>query len=153
MVGPRVGGIEISCIAHATEDYDKVLEALLNTVPPHLRDLVRERVLYEDLLGHYKDPIRVYRVRVSGGEALEVLKWILGRMSRSDYELLLLSLEDRFDASSKRVYIRISKQDAYRGEISLGFDDDVIRVVVTVSGIGDVRGLEEFLREVLSRSQ
>lgn len=147
----EVRDLEISTIAHATEDYSKVERAVLNILPPDLRDLYANRIEYQDTLGHYKNPIRLYRLEISGKDSLEILKWILGRLSRSEFETLLLSLEDRFDKRDRRFFIRLSKQDAYLGEIALGFDDDIIRVSIGISRVKSLRDLENFLRELVSK--
>ncbi|MEZ0290558.1 MAG: RNA-binding domain-containing protein [Sulfolobales archaeon] len=141
-------GVEISCIAHATEDYDKVLQAILNTSSPGLRDLLRKNISYEDTLGHYKDPIRIYRAKLEREYAYEYLSHILTRLSRSEFEIVLLSLEERYDPRENKVYLRISKQDAYRNSISLAFDDDMIRVVTTLRGPRSVPLVERFIRSL-----
>ncbi|MEM0043364.1 MAG: RNA-binding domain-containing protein [Sulfolobales archaeon] len=141
-------GVEISCIAHATEDYNKVVQAILNTAPEGIRDLLKNKLSYEDTQGYYKDPIRIYRARLEKKEAQEYIAHIIRRLSKAEFEVLILALEERYDPRDGRLYIRISKQDAFRNIISLAFDDDVIRLVATLAGTRDVKKVEEFLRSL-----
>ena len=143
--------IEISSIAHATEDPEKVLIAILNILPEDLRGFIRERIEYTDTYGHYKDPIRIYRIKIENNDAEKILSYILNRLSSSEKEILLLSLEDRYDPSTRKLFIRLSKQDAYKGEVSIGFDDDIIRIAVGISGAKNIKDLENYLRSLIKK--
>ncbi len=147
----RIRDVVISTIAHATESFEKVEEAIMNIITPDLRDLYRSKITYEDTIGYYKDPIRVYRLKISQRDSDQVIKWILGKLSRSEFEILLLSLEDRYDKKSRRIFIRLSKQDAFLGEVSLGFDDDIIHISIGVSNVKSIKDLENYLRSMVSK--
>ena len=75
----------------------------------------------------------------------------MSKLSKSEFETILLSLEDRYDKRSRRMFIRLSKQDAFLGEISLGFDDDIIHVSIGVSNVRSVKDLEDYLRNMVSK--
>jgi len=147
----KIRDVIISTIAHATESYEKVEEALINIVAPDLRDTYRGRLHYENATGYYKDPIRVYRLKISGEDSVQVIKWIMNKLSKSEFETILLSLEDRYDKKSKRMFIRLAKQDAFLGEISLGFDDDIIHVSIGVSNVKTIKDLENYLRDMVNK--
>jgi RNA binding exosome subunit len=147
----KIRDVIISTIAHATESYEKVEKALLNIIDPDLRNIYQNKLFYEDTTGYYKDPIRIYRLKISGEDSERVVKWIMNKLSKSEFETILLSLEDRYDKRSRRMFIRLSKQDAFLGEISLGFDDDIIHVSIGVSNIRSVKDLENYLRSMVSK--
>ncbi len=147
----KIRDVIISTIAHATESYEKVEKALINIIDPDLKNIYQSRIFYEDTTGYYKDPIRIYRLKISGDDSERVVKWIMSRLSKSEFETILLSLEDRYDKRSRRMFIRLSKQDAFLGEISLGFDDDIIHVSIGVSNVRSVKDLEDYLRNMVSK--
>ncbi|MGC9009584.1 MAG: RNA-binding domain-containing protein [Sulfolobales archaeon] len=147
----KIRDVIISTIAHATESYEKVEKALINIIDPDLRNIYQNKLFYEDTTGYYKDPIRIYRLKISGEDSERVVKWIMSKLSKSEFETILLSLEDRYDKRSRRMFIRLSKQDAFLGEISLGFDDDIIHVSIGVSNVRSVRDLENYLRSMVSK--
>ncbi len=136
--------LEARVYVHATESREKVLQALLNLFPEDVRgDLVIEEERYE---GHYGNPIIVITARIEGEKARRALESILSRMRTTDVRYLEGSLEERVDKSGV-MYFRVSKQDAYLGEVSVYEADDVIRVSVHFQG-GRRRAIKEY-REIL----
>jgi RNA binding exosome subunit len=127
----RVRSIELQAICHATESPEKVLQALLNLVPPDIRGKIR--VEESVAKGHHGNPIRIISASLKGEEAEDTAKWIFGRLSESDLRLLELSLDRRIDRSG-HLYLRIDKQEAYLGRMMVGSGGDVIRVVISVRG-------------------
>ncbi len=124
---------------HATENRDKVVKAVLEIFPEKIRGSVRlESEVYE---GYYGNPIEVLTIELSDPtEALETLKYIVGRLDEIDRVKLLGTLEERVDKQGG-LYIRFSKQNAFKGTLKLEEGDDVIRVHIRFSG-----GKKEALR-------
>ncbi len=126
-----VRALEARVFVHATEDKDKVVKALLEIIPDDLRRNIN--IEEEVLEGHYGNPIIKLSVSVEGKDASRVLEYLLSRLSPADKRLLAASLEDRVDREGT-LYIRLSKQEAYKGNIYVYESDDVIRISVRFTG-------------------
>ena len=137
-----VRAVEARVFVHATEDKEKVIQALLEVLPENLR---REVEIEEERLeGHYGNPIIKLTIRVEGEDARRVLEYLLSRLSAADKRLLAASLEDRVDREGT-LYFRISKQEAYKGNIYIYEADDVIRISVHFTGRRS-RAMKEYER-------
>jgi hypothetical protein len=132
--------LEVETHAHATEDLDKVIQALNNLVG---------QVTYETIQvqGHYGNPITVVKAAMgkASGECLDVVaKRLLSMLSDADRQLLLLSLDERMDGD--KLYLRFNKQSAYRGLARLDDGGDVIKVVIHFNpGLAWGRGIKSLL--------
>jgi RNA binding exosome subunit len=135
-----VDRLEVETHAHATEDLDKVIQALNNLVG---------QVTYETIQvqGHYGNPITVVKAAMgkASGECLDVVaKRLLSMLSDADRQLLLLSLDERMDGD--KLYLRFNKQSAYRGLARLDDGGDVIKVVIHFNpGLAWGRGIKSLL--------
>lgn len=121
--------IELSCHVHATEDEKKVLKALWNVLPEHMRESGRVSVTSFKVRGYYGNPILIITASVSGPDAKEVLEHLFEKLSSEDRKYLSETLTARFQGG--KLYLRLNKQKAYAGVIGLSEGDDVIRVVVS----------------------
>ncbi len=113
--------IRATAYCHATEDCDKVAKALINIVPG---EVISERVE-----GYYGNIITALRVDVEGCVATKILSDILKLLDDLDFNILINSIE----IYKNRIFIRISKQKAYRKIVRLDSGDDVIHVEVRFS--------------------
>lgn len=112
---------EISVFAHATEDEDKVKQAV--------KRLAKYDPTFESqrLTGHYEDPINLLTSKTAQKrEATDFLANIVNKLSSLDREILLNELPNRVDPQG-RLYIRLDKQKAYHGRAALN-ETDPIRV-------------------------
>jgi len=116
-----VKAAEVSVFAHATEDEEKVKQAV--------QRIARYEHAWEArrLSGHYDDPIILLTSRTGKRrEAVDLLANIVGRLSSLDREALLSELPNRVDAQGS-LYVRLDKQKAYHGRVVLN-DNDPIRI-------------------------
>ena len=128
----RLIAVEYAVLVHATEDFDKVIRAIENLMPPRLRE--RKKLEVEETYGHYDNPIRVVKVSFRNPEhANQVFDWIWSRLSEDDRASLIRNLELHLD-NKLRLYMRLDKQDAFLGSAKLSPGDDVIKVVFTFRG-------------------
>ncbi len=120
-----IQSVEISTIAHATDDLQKV-QAALRTVLP---DLLKERQLFTRryVEGHHGNPIVTFHARLTGlAEIDEFSKHLLTKLSKSEKLSIERNLALHSD-SEGNLFVRIDKQQAFRGIVERG-DDDPIRV-------------------------
>lgn len=141
----EAASVEVIASCHATEDCGRVLTALKNLVPPHLRDKVV--FLEEQQKGYYGNPITIIRASLAE-EAGEVLSYIASNLPESEKRVLGLTLDLRYDKRDKRLIIRLSKQDAYLGALRLLDHDDIVKVVIRFKRAGGVEELREYLKDI-----
>jgi len=144
----KVSDIEISTICHATEDIERVKNALLKFIPQEIKDNVRIEQLQAK--GYYKNPITRLIVKFKGKEAEKVAKYIFSLIDSSERNILFTTLDNRLDTRTGKLYIRFSKQDAYLGSVVLFDGDDVIRVVITLRRVRSVEDAKKVLKELMN---
>ncbi|WP_456482072.1 RNA-binding domain-containing protein [Methanopyrus sp.] len=126
-----VNSISARVIAHATEDEEKVLEALANVLAGVLEEEdVEPETLYAE--GHHGNPITVFQVKISKPEYIKrVLEHWRENIPREDRRRVWSYIERRVDDKGN-LYLRFDKQSAYKGELRISDADDVIRVKVNL---------------------
>jgi len=133
----NIAYIELSVLAHATEDPDKVLEAAQNLLPPNRVDQVAFR--RNTLKGEYGNPITFLRAQINDPEFAEaLLEGISSNLSVLDRETLLSELEMRLKKGN--FYLRLDKQAAFARKCKLGRTDPIhLRIKFRTSRIEAVR--------------
>ena len=106
---------------HATEDLQRVRSALDNAVG-------KSDINTSKTEGHHGNPIFILEAAVEGMDGIDRF---FSKLRRTDVGELLSSLSSRVDDSCN-LFVRIDKQAAFKDEIRLGRDDDVISVRVRV---------------------
>ncbi|HEW93713.1 hypothetical protein DRN87_00400 [Candidatus Geothermarchaeota archaeon] len=114
--------MEISFIVHATEDYDKILNALKNTLGVETRRFSRR-----DLSGHYGNPLIYCKINLDSRESNTVLTRIRDRLDPIDLQFLKQSIDEYYDRNS--LYIRLDKQYLCKGQVKFVITDP-IKIVV-----------------------
>ncbi len=138
--------LRISVFKHATEDLSKVRQALLNILPQTLRG---SKILAEEVVkGHHGNEIRIFRLELHGDEALKTLIHIICSLDESDRRLLKLSVGDRVGDVKSHLYLRLGKQEAYVGRLTIRDGSDVVRVSATVEGCRSLEDINAFLDEL-----
>lgn len=128
----KLTSVEYTVFIHATEDYDKVIKAVENLIPPKIRPRISIEV--EETLGHYNNPIRIAKVSFRNpDQASQALSWIWNALSSEDKKYILMNLDVHLD-EKMRLHIRLNKQEAFFGFIRLSFGDDVVKVVFSFKG-------------------
>jgi hypothetical protein len=125
-VTSEVAWISLRTYVHATEEQEKVLNAIRNLFPRELREKLSFKK--NRLKGHFGNPIVSVEAKIIERELIEgFLKSLVKRLSKEDKKLL----SDRINlhVHSGSLYIRLDKQAAYLGEIKLR-EADPIRVRV-----------------------
>lgn len=131
-----VAYVDIRFCAHATEDVDKVVKAVQNTLPSdHIEDITFKR---SNLEGHYGNPITFFETRIKDKETVRALvKNLSANLSSLDKEELGRTINRCVEKGS--LYIRLDKQAALQGKIKLVTSDPIhIRIRFRKSKIEDV---------------
>ena len=122
---PRPVSAKIFSLAHATEDADKVIRAILNICPTDTVPKVRTT----KVKGHYGNPIVTIQLVLAGSPRVERLfDHLWKNLLDSDKSHLYQSVESQLNKSGV-LHIRIDKQSALRG-IILMKEDDPIKVEI-----------------------
>ena len=114
---------QLETIIHATESPEKVKTAVLNLLPPELR----EKVCWEEtpLEGHYGNPITLLKAEFSGEDSRKLMKWLAEKLGQLDKELLEGKLDLHYDRAGI-LYLRFNKQQVYLGKVELSEGEPVI---------------------------
>jgi len=114
--------IDMRFFAHATEDLNKVIEAVRNVLPAnHVDDIVFKR---DNLQGHYGNPILLFETRI---KKKEIVKAVIENFSSHLRELDKKALHEEIDLHVQKgsLYIRLDKQAALQGELKLCTTDAI----------------------------
>jgi RNA binding exosome subunit len=137
--------VQISTIAHATEDLDKVEAALRMILPESLKK--REVFTRRYMLGHHGNPIVTFDARLTKPQELDQFTYYFTRQLAKNEKLFIERDLDAHSDDQGNLYIRIDKQQAFRGIVELG-DEDPIRLRLKFSRLsGEARELMKKLLE------
>ncbi|MCS7124376.1 MAG: hypothetical protein NZ932_03040 [Candidatus Bathyarchaeota archaeon] len=117
-----VAYIEIRVFAHATEDEEKVLAAVRNTLPQQ----VTENLTFKrsNLTGHHGNPIVLFEAKIrEKGHVKAFLQKLASSLNSLDKEVLSNEIEQHIDKGC--LYLRLDKQSAYLNEIRLCKTDPI----------------------------
>jgi len=118
-----VQSVEISTIAHATDDLEKVQSTLTRLLPDSLKG--RQIFTRRYMEGHYGNPIVTFEAHLTGpSDVNEFRGFFLKQLSPTDKMSIRRELDRHSDADGN-LYIRIDKQRLLRGTTRLGQDDPI----------------------------
>lgn len=122
----EVVSAKLSAIVHATEDVDRVLQALGRlfpdgSFPPKVETRRSE--------GHYGNEIRTLDLSVRGAAASRLLEHLWTGLSSFDRVSILDVLDKHLD-SSGTLYLRLDKEEILRGILKMK-EQDPIRIQLT----------------------
>ena len=125
----RVATIRISTIAHATEDVEKVLDALELLAS---QEFFRSKVMKTRLKGHYGNEITTITLKLKERFAIVFFHRLWTRLPRDNIASLIQNVESHLDENG-RFHLRLDKQLAALGTLQLT-ERDPIKIEVTFSG-------------------
>ena len=121
--GQTVQSVDVSTIAHATEDLEKVQNALIRLVPASLKG--RQIFTRRYLQGHHGNPIVTFEAHITEPRDVEEFtKCFLNQLQAVDKAYIVKEL-DRHSDSEGNLYVRIDKEQMFRGTARLGQDDPI----------------------------
>jgi RNA binding exosome subunit len=117
-----VGYVNIRVFAHATEDQERVMAAVRNTLPLELgKNVVFKKT---GLTGHHGNPITMFEVELVDRERLMgVLEGIGSRLIALDKETLARDMALHLEKGN--LYLRFDKQQAFLGELRFSSNDPI----------------------------
>ena len=117
-----VAYVDVRFCAHATEDLDKVMEAVQNVLPSdHIEDVTFKR---SNLEGHYGNPITFFDTRIKNKDIVRALvENISANLSALDKEELDRTINRCVEKGS--LFIRLDKQVALKGNIKFATSDPI----------------------------
>jgi len=108
--------------AHATEDEEKVLTAVCNTLPKELSANIAFQKT--SLTGHHGNPIILFGAKFTDKQALPlVLEKIANSLSALDKETL--NSEMKLHLEKRNLYLRFDKQSAFMGALRFSSNDPI----------------------------
>ena len=128
--------IDIRFFAHATEDVDKVVEAVQHVLPSdHMEEVVFKK---SNLRGHYGNSITLFEAKIKNKETIKALvENVSSHLSELDKETL--SREVNLHVEKGSLYIRLDKQAALQGKLKLCTSDPIrIRIRFRKKKIEDI---------------
>jgi hypothetical protein len=118
-----VQSIELSTIAHATDDLEKVHGALTRLLPETLKG--RQIFTRRYLQGHYGNPIITFEAHITDPVDVEEFKaCLLKQLPEMERSSIVRDLDLHSDRDGN-LYIRLDKQKMLRGMIRLSQDDPI----------------------------
>ena len=122
----EVVSARISAIVHATEDVDRVLQALSRILPegslPSKADTQRVH-------GHYGNEIRMVDLSIRGAPARSFFEHLWKSLPSFDRASILDALEKHLDPSGS-LHLRLDKEEVLRGIIRMK-DQDPIKIHIS----------------------
>jgi len=131
-----VAYIDVRFSVHATEDLDKVINAVHQVFPAdHIDDIAFKK---KALRGHYGNPITLFDTRIRKKAIVEALvDHLFSSLNEQDKESLLREIDQHVEEGS--LYIRLDKQAAFQGEMRLCRSDPIrVRIRFRKKRIEDI---------------
>ncbi|ASJ08659.1 hypothetical protein A3L11_05225 [Thermococcus siculi] len=143
--------VRLTTFIQATEDEDKVLEAIATFIPEEIDE---DDVLFDidETTGFFGNPIKVVNAEIKRSKAVRAfLKYFKELLSEEDRRYLLEHLNEKVDEEGT-LYVRFNKQKAYLGEVEIDEGADVIQIRIKVKAFpmrkeAVVKAVREWLEE------
>jgi RNA binding exosome subunit len=114
-------GLYARAFCHATEDLEKIEQALRNTIGNAEFQITRTE-------GHHGNPITIVESSV---ESIEEISDFFEKLAVDDLRFILDTLPMRIDEGCN-LFLKIDKQAAYEERVRMGSNDDVISIRIKV---------------------
>lgn len=114
--------IDIRFFAHATEDPNKITEAVQRVLPiDYLSDITFRK---RNLRGHYGNPIILFEARIRDKKIIKAfIENLSVHLNKFDKETLRREIDRHFEEGS--LYVRLDKQAALQGKLQLCTADPI----------------------------
>ena len=124
----KIKEIQIYCNCHATEDLEKVEQAILNIIPEDIRGKVETRITKTQ--GHAGNSIILIELKINHNKLINsALNYLVKKISDIDKEYLYQVKDNHLDKNNC-FYIRFDKQAAFNDILNLDNGDNTIRLMI-----------------------
>ena len=121
--------VELTGSIHATENHEKVEMAFRNILPPTMDDISFQQTV---LSGHHSNPVIFISLRINkSADITNILTHIANSLDLIDKQDLARDFSNRLD-SDNIFYIKVDKQQAYRGKLALAQGDNTIIIKIKI---------------------
>ena len=114
--------LKIEIIIHATEEYQKISDALYD-----IFEIEPNEITKKEFLGHFGNPILMLQVKVKNKRAEELIKKLLSTISEKNIKDLLVGINERI--SDSILYLRFSKQNFVKKTLTFQ-EKDPVRIMI-----------------------
>jgi len=147
----RAHHVRITTFIHATEDEDKVLEAISTFIPEEIDE---EDIIFDidETTGFFGNPIKVVNVEIKRSRAVrKFIDYFKELLSEEDRRYIIENLDEKVDEEGT-LYVRFNKQKAYLDEPEIDEGGDTIQVKIKVKAFpmrkeAVVKAVREWLEE------
>jgi len=114
--------VDISYFAHATEDENKVIEAVRHLLPaPQVESIIFSK---SNLRGHHGNPITLFEARIQEKDIVKaVVENLSSKLGVLDKETLLAEINLHMEKGN--FYLRFDKQAAFQGRLKMAVSDPI----------------------------
>jgi RNA binding exosome subunit len=116
---PRLA--RLSTIVHATEDEDKVYQALSNVSP---KESFPSKTTVKSSKGHHGNEIRMITMVLAPSSANTYLRFLWSKLVEADRHQILSVLADHVDEQFV-FHLRLGKQDSVKGNLRISQEDPI----------------------------
>jgi len=121
--------IELTGSIHATENHEKVEIAFRNVLPPTMNNASFQQTV---LRGHHGNPVIFMSIRIKkSADITNILNHIANSLDLIDKQDLAREFSTRID-SDNIFYLKVDKQQAYRGKLALVKGDNTILIKIKI---------------------
>ena len=124
----RISAVNLTTHVHATEDLEKVRQALLFLLPATLHDKLKLNII--EVKGYWNNPIAILQAKFTNtDDTMQIIKYLANSLNDREKTALKRGLERRIDKS--HLYLRFDKQAAFNKRLQIEDEDDIIRLKIT----------------------
>lgn len=143
--------VRLTTFIQATEDEDKVLDAIATFIPEEIDE---DDIIFDidETKGFFGNPIKVVNVEIKRSKAVrQFLGHFKKLLSEEDKRYIIENLDEKVDDEGT-LYVRFNKQKAYLGDVEIDEGADVIQVRIKVKAFpmrkeAVVKAVREWLEE------
>jgi len=147
----RAHHVRLTTFIQATEDEDKVLDAIATFIPEEIDE---DDIIFDidETKGFFGNPIKVVNVEIKRSKAVrKFLEHLKELLSEDDKRYIIENLDEKVDDEGT-LYVRFNKQKVYLGDVEIDEGPDVIQVRIKVKAFpmrkeAVVKAVREWLEE------
>jgi len=139
--------IETSCIVYATEDFDKVRNAIKNLFPDKLKGKIN--LAKKKFTGYYGNPISTLTTEIKNSNSAELFLIKLSEKLGNEDRIELTEEFNKHLDNDGKLYLRLDKQAAYVNMLQLNQHGAIkVRISIKKSNMVSKESLKEYYQRI-----